>query len=87
MWVFFFVRFIPFIGIVGWAGMLVTFLSAPAWIIYWGVRFVGIKTTDVDYVTARRNWIISLFLWLLMLAVLFFIAVVPVVLFALRSRF
>ena len=71
MWVFFFVRFVPFIGFIAWVGMVVTFFTAPVWLIYWWVRFGLIKTADVDYATARRNWIISLFLWLLMLAVFF----------------
>jgi hypothetical protein len=77
MWVFFFVRFIPFVGFIGAGGMVMTFFSAPVWIIYWGARFGSLKTKDVDYASARRNWIISLFLWLLMLAVLFFRVVAP----------
>lgn len=86
MWLFFFIRFLPFVGFVGLAGLLVTFFAVPAWLIYWGARFAGIKTRDVDYATARRTWIISIFLWVLMLAVLFFLSVLPVVWFALSSR-
>ena len=85
MWVFFFVRFIPFVGIIGAGGMVMTFFSAPVWIIYWWARFGSLKTKDVDYASARRNWIISLFLWLLMLAVLFFRVVVPLALDAFFS--
>jgi hypothetical protein len=80
MWVFFFVRFIPLIGFAGWFGMVLTFFSAPVWLIYWWIRFGSIRTSDVDYATAKRNWIISLFLWLLMLAVLFFLTILPLVL-------
>ena len=85
MWVFFFVRFIPFVGFIGGGGLVVTFFSTPVWLIYWWARFGSIKTADVDYATAKRNWIISLFLWLLMLAVLFFMVVLPIVWSAVRS--
>jgi hypothetical protein len=85
MWVFFFARFIPFVGFIGGGGMLMTFFSTPLWLIYWWARFGGIKTADVDYATAKRNWIISLFLWLLMLAVLFFMVLLPVALSLVRS--
>ena len=85
MWVFFFVRFIPFVGIIGAGGMVMTFFSTPIWLIYWWARFGGIKTADVDYAAAKRNWIISLFLWLLMLAVLFFMVVLPLALSAISS--
>jgi hypothetical protein len=39
MWVFFFVRWIPLVGIVGWFGMVMTFFSGPVWLIYWWIRF------------------------------------------------
>ena len=64
MWVFFFLRFVPIIGIAGWFGMALTFFSAPVWLVYWWIRFGLIRISDVDYATAKRNWIISLFLWL-----------------------
>jgi hypothetical protein len=84
MWVFFFVRWIPLLGIVGWFGMAMTFFSAPVWLTYWWIRFGGIKTADIDFAAARRNWIISLFLWLLMLAVFFYLIVLPLALVAFR---
>jgi hypothetical protein len=85
MWVSFFVRLIPFVGFIGGGVLLMTFLSTPVWLIYWWARFGEIKTADVDYAAAKRNWFISLFLWLLMLAVLFFMVVVPIVLWAIQS--
>jgi hypothetical protein len=33
------------------------------------VRFGTIKTRDVDYARAKRNWLIALVLWLLMVAI------------------
>ena len=85
MWVFFFIRFIPFVGFIGAGGMVMTFFSTPVWLIYWWARFGEIRTADVDYAAAKRNWIISLFLWLLMMAVLFFMVLIPVVLSLVRS--
>jgi hypothetical protein len=80
MWGFFFVRWIPFIGFLGWGAMLVTFVAASFWLVYWHIRFARIKTADVDYSRAGRNWNTALLLWLLMLAV--FLA--PIIL--LRAR-
>lgn len=76
MWVFFFLRLVPFIGLIAWIVMMLAFLSAPFWLIYWRVRFGRIKTPDVDYRRAKRNWRISVGLWVLMLAVF----VVPIIL-------
>jgi len=84
MWVFFFLRWIPFIGLAGWFGMLLAFLSAPVWLAYWWIRFARIKTADVDFAAAKRNWIISLFLWLLMFAVFFFFIILPLASVAFR---
>ena len=73
MWVFFFVRFIPFIGLVAGFAVLGLFLFIPVRLIMWQVRFGGIQTADVDYKRAKRNILVALVLWLLMI-------IVPVVL-------
>jgi len=73
MWVFFFVRLIPFIGLVALIGLIILFFFVPVRLIMWQVRFGGIQTADVDYKRAKRNVLVALGLWLLML-------IVPVVL-------
>ncbi len=65
--------------------MVMTFFLTPVWLIYWWARFGEIRTADVDYAAAKRNWTVSLFLWLLMMAVLFTMVVLPIVLTAIRS--
>jgi hypothetical protein len=70
MWVGFFVRFVPFIGIVGLIIMVIGFIVVPPWLIYWQIKFGRIKTADVDYKRANRNWFGALVLWLLLLIIL-----------------
>lgn len=70
MWVFFFVRLVPFIGFIGLLGWAMTFFSAPVWLAYWAIRFGRIKTKDIDYARAKRNCLIALVLWSLMFAVI-----------------
>jgi len=69
MWVFFFVRFIPFIGLVATVGMFLLFLLVPIRLIMWQVRFGGIQTADLDYNRAKRNILAALGLWLLIIIV------------------
>jgi hypothetical protein len=66
MWVGFFVRLIPFFGLVGLV-VIVLFVVVVVKLIIWQVRYGSIRTTDVDYKQAYRNWIIALALWGLML--------------------
>jgi hypothetical protein len=73
MWVGFFLRFIPFIGWAGLILMLIGFFAVPVWLIIWLIRYGGIQTADIDYKRARRNALMALVLWLL-------IIIVPVVL-------
>jgi len=69
MWVFFFARFIPFIGIVAFVGMILLFVATPVRLIMWQVRFGGIQTEDIDYKRAKRNILVALGLWLLIIIV------------------
>ncbi len=69
MWVGFFLRFIPFIGIGGWIIMLLGFFIVPIRLLYWQIKYGAIKTTDVDFKRAKRNWIMALVLWLLLLVI------------------
>jgi hypothetical protein len=73
MWVFFLIRFIPFIGIVGWLGMGALLLGVPVKLIIWQVKFGRIKTNDPDYKKARTNRLIAFLIWLpLPLLIVFF---------------
>ena len=64
------VRFIPLIGIVGLVIMVIGFIVVPPWLIYWQIKFGRIKTADIDYKRAERNWLGALVLWLLLLLIL-----------------
>ena len=70
MWVGFFVRFIPFIGIVGTVGMFLLIVAVPVRLIMRQVRFSGIQTADLDYKRANREILVALGLWLLIIIVL-----------------
>jgi hypothetical protein len=80
MWVFFLVRFIPIIGYLALVGMILLFLLIPVRLIMWLVRFGGIQTADLDYKRAKRNILVALGLWLL-------IIIVPIVLGLLAGAF
>ena len=64
MWVFFLVRFIPFVGIVGWIGMLALLVGVPVKLIIWQAKFGRIETSDPDYKKARTNRLIAFVIWL-----------------------
>ena len=69
MWLCFFLRMIPFVGLVATVALLILFFVVPIRLVYWLVRYGGIQTVDVDYKRARRNWLMALILWLLMIIV------------------
>jgi hypothetical protein len=69
MWLCFVLRFVPFIGLVAGIALLILFLVIPVRLVIWLVRFGGIKTEDVDYKSAKRNVLMALVLWVLMLLV------------------
>ena len=73
MWVFFLVRFIPFVGIVGWIGMMVLLVAVPVKLILWQVKFGRINTTDPDYKTAKTNRLIAFLIWLPLPVLLVFV--------------
>jgi hypothetical protein len=64
MWMFFLVRFIPFVGIVGWIGMFAMLGAVPVKLILWWLKFGRIKTTDPDYKRAKKNLLIASLIWL-----------------------
>ncbi len=69
MWVCFFARLVPFIGLVATAAMLLLFILVPIRLVYWLAKYGGIQTADVDFKRARRNLLIAFGLWLLIIIV------------------
>jgi len=66
-WAGFFLRFIPFIGLVGWIIMILGFIVVPIRLILWQIKYGRLQTSDVDYKRAKRNWMGALGLWLLLI--------------------
>ena len=64
MWVFFLIRFIPFVGIAGWIGMFILMLLVPIRLVMWQVRFAGLKTNDPDHKRAKTNRNIAFLIWI-----------------------
>ena len=51
----------------GW-GYIGLFFAVPIWLITWQIKFRDLETQDQDYKTAKRDWLISLIIWLPALA-------------------
>jgi hypothetical protein len=51
---FFFVMFIPFMGLVGSTGLIFVSYALPVMCIRWWVKYGGIRTEDSDYPGARK---------------------------------
>src|ERR1041384_2845385 len=62
MWLFLLLRMF-FVPAAGW-GYIGTFFAIPVWLIMWQVRFRGLETSDPDFKTAKRDWLIPLIIWL-----------------------
>lgn len=62
MWAFFLMGLLPFSPL-GW-GFTGLFVALPVWLVYWQLRFGRMNTKDVDYRRAKRDWLISVFIWL-----------------------
>jgi hypothetical protein len=67
MWVCFFLRFLPFISCPAGIAMLILFLLVPVRLVMWQMRFGSIQTSDVDYKQGKRNVLIALGLWALVI--------------------
>ena len=66
MWVFFLLSTIPFMPF-GW-GFIGLFFVIPVWLFTWPIKFGRLESSDADYKTARRDWLIALICWLAALA-------------------
>ena len=64
MWVFFLIRFIPFVGIAGWIGMFILMLLVPIRLVMWQARFAALKTNDPDHKRAKTNRNIAFLIWI-----------------------
>lgn len=67
-WVFFFLRLVLFAA----AGFALYFgvVGIPVWILFWLIKYGGIRTDDVDYKRARRNVFGAGLLWALLVVAL-----------------
>ena|ERR1700674_5037844 len=63
-WVFFLIRYIPIVGIVGWIGMFVLMVLVPIRLVTWQVRFAGLKTNDPDHKRAKTNQNVAFLIWI-----------------------
>ena len=63
-WVFFLIRYIPFVGIAGWIGMFILMVLVPIKLVVWQVRFGGIKTNDPDHKRAKTNRNVAFLIWI-----------------------
>jgi hypothetical protein len=84
MYVFLFLSLVPFIPLVS-PGFYIVFVVVVILLIRWQVKFGGLKSSDSDYLAAKRSWMISLVL-LIAAAPLGFV-VRPIVQFVLLRNF
>ena len=73
MWVFMGIGVIPLVPLVDW-GFLVTFILVIVMVIRWQLRFDDIKSSDPDYLKARRAKNLALVLWIVAIPVGFYVA-------------
>lgn len=53
--VFFVLRFVPFISLLGTIGFIGLLMAIPIWVLVWRRKFGGIVSSDRDYLKARRT--------------------------------
>lgn len=62
MWLFLLMNLL-FLPQAGW-GYIGLFVGVPVWLITWQIKFRGLETPDPDYKIAKRDWLITLIIWL-----------------------
>jgi hypothetical protein len=62
MWLLLLLR-VFFVPQAGW-GYFGLFFGVPVWLVTWQVEFRSLETPDPDYKTAKRDWFITLIIWL-----------------------
>ncbi len=60
----FFLSLIPFIGILFAIAHYITFFGVPILLIYWVIKYSGIKTPDPTFKEAKKFCWTALFIWL-----------------------
>jgi len=53
--VFFGLRFVPFISLLGTIGFIGLLIGIPIWVLVWRHRYVRIVSPDTDFIKARRT--------------------------------
>lgn len=60
--VFYLVSWVPFLGAVGWA-FLILMIVIPALFIRWWIRYRALQTGDADFEGAKRQTVIAVIIW------------------------
>ena len=53
--VFFVLRFVPFLGLLGSIGFPVLLVAVPIWSVIWLSKYRGIETDDAEFLKARST--------------------------------
>ncbi|MEI9969308.1 MAG: hypothetical protein WDM87_12040 [Terracidiphilus sp.] len=53
--VFFVLRFVPFLGMIGYIGFPVLLVAVPIWSLIWLSKYRGIETDDAEFLKARST--------------------------------
>ncbi|WP_344687424.1 hypothetical protein [Terriglobus aquaticus] len=56
---FIFLRFLPFVGLIGIFGFAFLEIAIPVLLIRWWVRYRGLQTTDPDFPRAKKTVVLT----------------------------
>ena len=60
--VFYLVSWVPFLGISGWA-FLILMLAIPVLFFRWWIKYSSLETVDADFEEAKRQSVIAIVIW------------------------
>lgn len=86
MWAFFFLSFVPLIGIVASWAFYVIVILIPILLIVWYARYGSIKTVDAEFKNAKKYLYTAFFIWLIYPALVFVMTVLMLIAAASLSR-
>jgi uncharacterized Tic20 family protein len=66
---FYFLSFIPFMGLLFSIAHYITFFGVPLLLLFWLIRYGSSKTTDPEYKEAKKYCWTALFIWLGFIAI------------------